>query len=712
MIMSRLSSIIADTQLARSRLVDTDNAGLACLELDDETALFRVADHDGEFTAFFAEAYPAGETAVYGPDDLEFSFTGTVQEVLMQVLTALRSRRANRASRRQESDSPSPSPPDLEALDCSPGNNGPCWQQVLEEPPMEPALARDIEAARRSLGTERVVVAECFDSWRVRLHVTLECDGVPLLSERTASAWGLDAAKPMVLEVDVPKKDYLGPEMRSDAVRRVWQDDYPSFLLEKQLLKVFSDFSCISLGRPVPPVSTMPGRNPEEQALLEHYGRKKESLVQKARVGNGFLAQLVLYAQLRMPTLHEFCAICDQPFAIAPMLLRTVCCRDLCMHMLASFGEKITTAQGLNAQAEIVDLLVVMLMRAALSPRCDAILDPYPCVSVGADGISREVFHPARKDFAKLRQVIMSLLRVRRENEAHSGGAWTALAAKMSPEGAGLVQWVMASNRSYLVPLRDDERIRSFETPYQYLLMSASPAVEGHFQELKKKHGSVFAFHGSPAENWHSILRNGLKNASHTRLMTSGAKFGAGVYLSLDSTYSLKFSSRGDAVTAASARQLDATQHALAQSLDGDSLGKLCRSSVPQEQHKPGNRCVQPLESLLMLALCEVIDHPSLRKHDDAVPPIWVSPQEEFVMTRFFLVFTNTAKSSKAVRMNPKLTDSVRTCMAQLRVGQLAPVPAAGPLVGAVGATKSTLAAEACTKSRPRSRSPAGRGPQ
>ena len=38
-------------------------------------------------------------------------------------------------------------------------------------------------------------------------------------------------------------------------------------------------------------------------------------------------------------------------------------------------------------------------------------------------------------------------------------------------------------------------------------------------------------FHGSPSYNWHSILRNGLRNMSHTTRMTSGAAYGNGVYL-------------------------------------------------------------------------------------------------------------------------------------------------------------------------------------
>jgi hypothetical protein len=63
-------------------------------------------------------------------------------------------------------------------------------------------------------------------------------------------------------------------------------------------------------------------------------------------------------------------------------------------------------------------------------------------------------------------------------------------------------------------------------------LRSASHEGERYFNNLKKKHGSVFGFHGSSIENWHSILRNGIKNMSGTAGQLNGAAYGNGVYIS------------------------------------------------------------------------------------------------------------------------------------------------------------------------------------
>lgn len=51
-------------------------------------------------------------------------------------------------------------------------------------------------------------------------------------------------------------------------------------------------------------------------------------------------------------------------------------------------------------------------------------------------------------------------------------------------------------------------------TPYQYMLLTSTPEKEARYAALKKTYGSFMAFHGSPMENWHSILHNGLRNMS------------------------------------------------------------------------------------------------------------------------------------------------------------------------------------------------------
>ncbi|XP_024359246.1 uncharacterized protein [Physcomitrium patens] len=54
------------------------------------------------------------------------------------------------------------------------------------------------------------------------------------------------------------------------------------------------------------------------------------------------------------------------------------------------------------------------------------------------------------------------------------------------------------------------------------------------FESVKAEFGSFHAFHGTSAENLHSILRCGLLNMSNSQLQRNGCIFGEGVYLSTD----------------------------------------------------------------------------------------------------------------------------------------------------------------------------------
>lgn len=53
--------------------------------------------------------------------------------------------------------------------------------------------------------------------------------------------------------------------------------------------------------------------------------------------------------------------------------------------------------------------------------------------------------------------------------------------------------------------------------------------------------GFTYLFHGSPYHNWHSIMRNGLKNYSGTDKMTSGQAYGPGIYFSDDLSFSFAY---------------------------------------------------------------------------------------------------------------------------------------------------------------------------
>lgn len=73
--------------------------------------------------------------------------------------------------------------------------------------------------------------------------------------------------------------------------------------------------------------------------------------------------------------------------------------------------------------------------------------------------------------------------------------------------------------------------IKSFESLGKLEVMHP-PDVESSFADKVKISGNVFLFHGSGFGNWYSLCRNGVKNMSHTKYMSTGAAYGNGIYLS------------------------------------------------------------------------------------------------------------------------------------------------------------------------------------
>jgi poly [ADP-ribose] polymerase 6/8 len=247
----------------------------------------------------------------------------------------------------------------------------------------------------------------------------------------------------------------------------------------------------------------------------------------------GFLAMLTNYIRLRLSTLNNYCIICDNPhvFATGNMLKPAVCSRELCVFSFQQLGVAGDAADEIATAAEVVDLLVCFATVAAKSPRNTLILDPYPNI-VDPVNPKRHLFTPNNKELDKVVSVLSKFPSVEQMCQAKDFSDMKKTMDKASEYAFPLLQWIISSNRSYLVKLNSDKQIKSMETSHQYLLLSAPPEKEAKFRTLKGQHGSTFAFHGSSIENWHSILRQGLRNASGTKLQMNGAAYGAGIYLS------------------------------------------------------------------------------------------------------------------------------------------------------------------------------------
>ncbi|XP_062245704.1 protein mono-ADP-ribosyltransferase PARP6-like [Platichthys flesus] len=337
---------------------------------------------------------------------------------------------------------------------------------------------------------------------------------------------------------------------------------------------------------------------------------------------HGFLVQIMRYAEQRMPTLNEFCVVCDERhvFQNGPMLKPAVCTRELCVFSFYTLGVMSGATEEVATGAEVIDLLVAMCRAALQSSRKSIIFEPYPSV-VDPYNPKTLAFTPKRKSYDHLQKSLDSVLLVRRMAQGPHSEIRKQM-DKLDPLAYPLLQWILASNRSHIVKLPLHKQLKFMHTPHQFLLISNPPSKEARFKTARKLYGSTFAFHGSHIENWHSILRNGLVNASYTKLQLHGAAYGKGIYLSPISSISFGYSEMGKGRHQITARE--------------DLLKKYNRmNKIKQEE--PGQARFLQSSNLNCIALCEVITSKDLQKHGN----IWVCPKSDNVCTRFLFVYEN-----------------------------------------------------------------------
>ncbi|XP_070985654.1 protein mono-ADP-ribosyltransferase PARP6 isoform X5 [Oncorhynchus clarkii lewisi] len=256
----------------------------------------------------------------------------------------------------------------------------------------------------------------------------------------------------------------------------------------------------------------------------------------------GFLVQIMKYSEQRIPTLNEYCVVCDEQhvFQNGSMLKPAVCTRELCVFSFYTLGVMSGAAEEVATGAEVVDLLVAMCRAALESPRKSIIFEPYPSV-VDPNDPKTLAFNPKKKNYERLQKALDSVMSIREMTQ----GSYLEIKKqmdKLDPLAHPLLQWIISSNRSHIVKLPLSRQLKFMHTSHQFLLLSSPPAKEARFRTAKKLYGSTFAFHGSHIENWHSVLRNGLVNASYTKLQLHGAAYGKGIYLSPISSISFGYS--------------------------------------------------------------------------------------------------------------------------------------------------------------------------
>uniref|UniRef100_W5KEA8 Poly [ADP-ribose] polymerase n=1 Tax=Astyanax mexicanus TaxID=7994 RepID=W5KEA8_ASTMX len=524
-----------------------------------------------------------------------------------------------------------------------------------------PQLDADIEAVKDIYTESAVSIREygTIDDVDIDLHINIS-----FLDEEVATAWKVIRTEPIILRLRFSLSQYLdGPEPSVDVFQPSNKD---GFSLGLQLKKILSTFTSqqwkhlsneflkaqqekrhswfkaggtikkfragLSIFSPIPKSPSFPliqdtvlkGKLSVPELRVSRLMNRSISCTMKNPKGELFSyppnSQIMKYSEQRIPTLNEYCVVCDEQhvFQNGSMLKPAVCTRELCVFSFYTLGVMSGAAEEVATGAEVVDLLVAMCRAALESPRKSIIFEPYPSV-VDPNDPKTLAFNPKKKNYERLQKALDSVMSIREMTQ----GSYLEIKKqmdKLDPLAHPLLQWIISSNRSHIVKLPLSRQLKFMHTSHQFLLLSSPPAKEARFRTAKKLYGSTFAFHGSHIENWHSVLRNGLVNASYTKLQLHGAAYGKGIYLSPISSISFGYSGMGKG------------QHRMPTK---DELVQRYNRMNTIPQSRPIQSRFLQSRNLNCIALCEVITSKDLQKHGN----IWVCPVSDHVCTRFFFVY-------------------------------------------------------------------------
>ncbi|KAF2493350.1 hypothetical protein BU16DRAFT_465013 [Lophium mytilinum] len=212
----------------------------------------------------------------------------------------------------------------------------------------------------------------------------------------------------------------------------------------------------------------------------------------------------------------------------------------------------------------------------SLGPNHGAPNYPKPPVGIVPSNFIPATYYPYNQNFDELhefykRQAIYSLLdclpsvadmRLYLLRKAQSGlNTWVD---RISPAALGILRWIIASNRACIMQVdystdpkgkKGEERLYGMAGYTQFRFAMGAPDKERRFitavrstsDRLKLKYPTMFAWHGSPLQNWHSIIREGL-HFNHT---AHGRAYGHGVYHSLEYNTSMGYCGYGYTTTSA-----------------------------------------------------------------------------------------------------------------------------------------------------------------
>lgn len=247
-----------------------------------------------------------------------------------------------------------------------------------------------------------------------------------------------------------------------------------------------------------------------------------------------------LVAQLTNP--YKTCTMCGKPTDNNKEIINS-CEDNTCTNEYTHTVTDDIISMGIKKDPMVVYFLVLLATHAINDPRVDKIFVPRP--SIYSDVKSSK--------FNELKKLISSkkiLEQIKTIGETMGNGnsklTDTYLFDTLGSQLYGLVKFVCLSNKTDISTAKLDEGMFPDEklsiSTNELLCFQVTHPDQVEIDWAEKSGGRpTHAFHGSGIGNFHSIMRNGLKNYSGTDMMTTGAVYGSGIYLGVEPQTSLGY---------------------------------------------------------------------------------------------------------------------------------------------------------------------------
>ena len=252
-------------------------------------------------------------------------------------------------------------------------------------------------------------------------------------------------------------------------------------------------------------------------------------------------------------SLTNFCVICQNPLD-SQSLEYIPCNQQSCLYKYeeSTFGDIVI--EKLQRDPDISMFLIKSAIEAITCNRKNDIFEPYPRyflknstnnnVNIERGTLSKlkKVNYDHLKDFDKLTNIISNFNMDEMINIVPNIKSDQELMNILGKELYILLRFILLSC-TVSIKLEQSDEFMGLSNKEMKIYKIDNMFAEESFN--KSKLPTKYLFHGSNWSNWYSILRNGLKNCSGTKLMTAGAAHGAGIYLADDANYSFRYGQSG-----------------------------------------------------------------------------------------------------------------------------------------------------------------------